>query len=155
MIFSTGKRRGQQRKAATIVTSDITKGNSKLTLHSNIRPADDSISLIKIDPPIVDIKKDQRQEKFSVTITNLSEMALTPQLVSKPHEAFELEYSQQAVDPGKSTTLSVWVAEDLAAQTVKKSLTFELDDAKRTRFTIPLQLSSEVDQPLKAASGDH
>jgi len=111
--------------------------------------------VVNIDPPIVDIKKDQRTEKFSVTITNLSDVALTPHLVSKPHKAFRYEYAEQAVDPGKSTTMSVWVAEDMDAATAKKSFTFELNDAKRTRFTIPVQISKETDQPLKAASGGH
>jgi len=124
-------------------------------LHSNIRPADDSISVIKIDPPIVDIKRDQRSEKFNVTITNLSDVALTPQLVSKPHEAFRYEYAEHAVDPGQSTTMSVWVAEDLDAETAKKSFTFELNDPKRTRFTIPVQFTKKIAQPLKAASGGH
>ncbi|MFH1894124.1 MAG: hypothetical protein ABIK83_15745 [Candidatus Zixiibacteriota bacterium] len=47
------------------------------------------------------------------------------------------------------------MAEDLDAETAKKSFTFELNDPKRTRFTIPVQFTREIDQPLKAASGGH
>jgi len=143
---------GVQRKAATLVTSDITKGNSKLTLHSNVRPVDDSLSPMRIDPPIVDITKDRRGDKFDVTITNLTDLTLTPHLVAVPLEGFDHEYAETALAPGKSAKMTVWVDQAYETETAKKSFTFELNDPKRTRFTIPVQVTADVGTPLKEVS---
>jgi hypothetical protein len=144
---------GSQRKAATLVTSDITKGNSKLTLHSNVRPVDDSLSPMKVDPPIVDITKDRRGDKFDVTITNLTDLTLTPHLVATPIDGFDYTYTESPIEPGKSAGLTVWVDKTFEAATAKKSFTFELNDPKRSRFSVPVQVTTDVGTPLKAAAG--
>jgi len=144
---------GAQRKAATLVTSDITKGNNKLTLHSNVRPVDDSLSPMKIDPPIVDITKDRRGDKFDVTMTNLTDLTLTPHLIASPTAGFDYEYTEAPLEPGKSTSMTVWVDKGFEVETAKKSFTFELNDPKRSRFSIPVQITAEVSNPLKAAAG--
>lgn len=152
-MFATRKYRGTQRKKTTIVTSDITKGNPVLFLHSNVLSENDTIGgIMLVDPPIVEVAQDEREDEFKVTMTNLAEVPLTPALVSAPHEVFEIDYSNKAIEPGESIDVKVRIMDGTEVQTAKKSFTFEFDDARRTRFSLPVQLLKETRQALQAGS---
>lgn len=133
------------------MTSDITKGNVRVSLKSYILPKNDSTTVLPmaVDPEIVKFKQDERDKVHVVTVTNLSEVPLTPKLVSAPHEYFEVNHSEQVIKPGKSIKMKFHVMKGTKAKTAKKSFTFELNDAKRTRFTIPVQLVVENKQAIK------
>jgi hypothetical protein len=150
IVFSTGKYSGSKKKGTTVVTSDITKGNKKLFLHANIaRHVDTLGGIILTDPPFVDVTQDERDREFEVTVTSLADVPLSLKLVSAPYEVFEIEYSSKAIMPGESTTMKIRITEGAKVKTAKKSFTFELDDAKRTRFTVPVRLLAENRQAIQ------
>jgi hypothetical protein len=105
-----------------------------------------------VDPPFVEVAQDEVGKEFEVSVTNISDVPLTPRLVAGPYDVFEIDYSGKAIKPGGSANMTVRVRKDNAAKTAKKSFTFELDDAKRTRFTLPVQLLLEDRQAIKPTS---
>lgn len=135
------------------MTSDITKGNPVLFLHSRIIPQTDTIGgIILVDPPIVDVAQDERHEEFEVRVTNLAEVPLTPSLISAPYDVFQIDYSDGAIKPGESTEMKIRLMDGTRVQTAKKSFTFEFDDPKRTRFSLPVQLLKETRQAIQGDS---
>ena len=108
--------------------------------------------IILVDPPIVKMAQDERHKEFEVTVTNLAEVPLTPALVSMPYEVFEIDYSSKAVKPGESTRIKIRLMDGAKVQTAKKSFTFGFDDARRTRFSLPVQLLKETRQAIQATS---
>lgn len=107
---------------------------------------------IIVDPQFVEVAQDEVGKEFEVTLTNISDVPLTPRLIAGPYDIFEIEYSGKAIKPGGSTNMTVRVRKDNKAKTAKKSFTFEFDDAKRTRFTLPAQLLLEERQAIKPPS---
>jgi hypothetical protein len=150
LIFSSGRRRGQQRKEATVITSDVTKGNTRLRFFADVRPETDSVAPVRLHPSAVDIGKKDIGQKFEVNVINETDEPLTPKIVASPDDPIKFEMStKNPILPHKSTVVTVWAAEMPDAQTVKKSITFELNDAKRSRFTIPVKIDMAVADPLK------
>jgi hypothetical protein len=109
--------------------------------------------IILVDPPYVVVAQDERRKEFEVTVSNFSDVALTPRLVAGPYEVFEIEFSDKAIKPGGSMKLVIRVDPASKVKTAKKSFTFEMDDAKRTRFTLPVQLVMEERQAIKPTGG--
>lgn len=105
-----------------------------------------------IEPPIVEIPADQRDKEVEVKLTNRVDVPLTPRLVVAPHESFEIDYETTKIAPGESATVRVRLADDVNAQTVKKSFTFELNDPPRTRLTLPAALLAKTSQAIKPTS---
>jgi hypothetical protein len=104
---------------------------------------------IIVDPPFVEVAQDEVGKEFEVKLTNISDVPLTPWLVSGPYDVFDIDYSDKAIKPGGSTKVTVSVRKGNKVKTAKKSFTFEFDDAKRTRFTLPVQLLLEDRQAIK------
>ena len=141
LIYNTGRYHGKQRKSTTVITSDISKGNTKLLLHARIYSPKDTLLPIKVEPPAVSIMPDQFDKEFEVTVSNITDVALTPKLIAVPHGTFAIEYSEKPIKPGAAMKMVFTVSEAPEAKTVKRSFTFELNDAKRTRFTIPIEIT--------------
>ena len=85
-------------------------------------------------------------------MTNISDVPLTPRLVSGPYDVFDIDYSGKAIKSGGSTNMTVRVKNGNKVKTAKKSFTFEFDDAKRTRFTLAAQLLLEERQAIRPTS---
>jgi hypothetical protein len=107
---------------------------------------------IIVDPPFVEVAQDEVGKEFEVTVTNISDVPLTPRLVSGPYDVFEIDYSGKAIKPGGSTNMTVRVRKGNKVKTAKKSFTFEFDDAKRIRLTLAAQLLLEDRQAIKPTS---
>ena len=152
IVYGTSRYSGLHRKSTTIVTSDITKGNVSLLLSSNVISRTDTIAgIIVVDPPFIKIAQDERDVIFGVSFTNVSDVPLTPRLVSAPHEVFEIKYPSGPIDPGGSIKIEVHLKAGTEAKTAKKSFTFEFDDPARTRFTLPVQLLLEERRAVRPA----
>ncbi len=150
IVFATRKYTGEQVKRTTVVTSDITKGNTSLILHATVAGQNDTIGgILLVDPPFVDIAQDERDREFDVMVTNLAEVPLTPTLVSAPYEVFEIDYVNRAIPPGESARMKVRVTDGTEVNTAKKSFTFEFDDARRTRFSLPVELRATPRQAIE------
>lgn len=89
---------------------------------------------------------------YKVKFTNTSDMALTPRLVGGPKEIFDIEYPTKPVKPGETGEIIVTLKKDTEAPIAKKSYTFEFDDPKRTRFTIPVELLRDNKQAMTPTS---
>jgi len=123
-------------------------------LHAKIASENDTLGgTILVDPRFVEVAQDERGKEFWITVTNLADVPLTPTLVSRPYDVFEIDYSDKAMKPGESTKMKIRVEKESKVKTAKKSFTFEFDDAKRTRFTLPVQLVMEDRQAIKPTSG--
>ncbi len=60
-------------------------------------------------------------------------------MVNAPGGDFIVNYSDKPIKPGGSTRLTIKAVKGYEPKLTKKSFTFELNDAKRTRITIPVR----------------
>ncbi len=79
-------------------------------------------------------------------------MALTPKLVDGPHGIFDIEYPTKPIKSGATGEIVVTLKKDTEAPIAKKSYTFEFDNPKRTRFTIPVELLRDNKQAMTPTS---
>lgn len=139
-----------------MVTSDITKGNTKLQLQSHIVHDTDTLGgLLLVDPPSLEFAPEDRGRVLEVTVTNVSEEPIAPTLVSAPYNVFDVDFSDKAIGPGESTKMTVKVLNDTRLKTAKRSFTFEFDDPKRTRFSLPVALVLKKSEPVKPTEATH
>lgn len=135
-----------------MITSDITKGNTKLRLFADVYPMDEPVAPVVIEPPVIEFDKDKVKGQHTITVKSVSDVPLTPKLVAGPETDFIIDHSGKPIKPGAATGMTVRLADDYEPRIIKKSFTFELDDAKRTRFTIPVRTVKPKTNPLQPSS---
>ncbi len=135
-----------------MVTSDVTKGNTKLRLFADVYSMDEPVAPVVIEPSVIEIGSDQVAGQYTVVVKSVSDVPLTPKLVAGPESDFIIAFSGKAIKPGATTEITVRLTNDYEPRIIKKSFTFELDDAKRTRFTIPVRTVKPTTNPLQPSS---
>lgn len=108
-----------------------------------------------MNPPSLEFAPEDRGRPVKVTVKNVSEEPISPTLVSAPHNVFAIDFSDKAIGPGESTTMTVSVLSETKLKTAKKSFTFEFDDPKRTRFSLPVELVLKKGEPGDPADDAH
>lgn len=116
----------------------------------------DSTFPIVIKPFKVDLSqtKDALPAEAKFTIKNVSGGSVVPTLVSSPQAIFTVVLPK-SIGPGETADGIVRMKKDPAVTSFDKSLTIQLNDAKRSRFTIPVKrtlLPVVVPPPRKPGS---
>jgi hypothetical protein len=94
-----------------------------------------------INPFRIDVSKFGQVEdrtEASFNISNISKEDLNISLVYMPEGYFEITLPDK-VEAGKSAEATVKVIGDYIDQEFEKSVTFELSDTNKTRFTVPIR----------------
>jgi len=76
---------------------------------------------------------------LSAQIQNMSETRLKIQTLSYPDDLFKIRLSDSDLKPGEKSKLMVKVNRRAEQEKFEKSITFELNDQQKTRFTIPVK----------------
>ena len=113
---------------------------------------DEPVAPIVIEPPVIEIGSDEMAGQYTIIVKSTSDVPLTPRLVAGPESDFIIDYSGKPIKPGATTKMTVRIADDYEPRIIKKSFTFELDDARRTRFTIPVRTVKPKANPLQPSS---
>jgi hypothetical protein len=139
IIFSTGSYTGNVLKTPSVQTnaSAVTQA---LKFTANITTAPDSTFPITVIPYKLDLSQFTEKERgeMSFTLANRSEKALHPTMVSFPTDYFTVTLPK-VVESGKSAIASIKLTPKAIADEFEKSLTFQVDDSAKTRFTVPIK----------------
>jgi len=96
----------------------------------------------------------EKRTKMSAMIQNVSGNRLKIKPVGYPKDLFKVRLSDSDLKPGEKTKLMVKLNRRANLGKFEKSITFELNDKDKTRFTIPLTRAALTHKPLeKPAAG--
>ncbi|MCX6830868.1 MAG: DUF1573 domain-containing protein [candidate division Zixibacteria bacterium] len=79
-----------------------------------------------------------------VTIKNVSKEPLEAKLIAYPSELVSVELPQGALAPGAKGDILVRVKSEIKNKNQFKSFTFEMSDAAKSRYTIPVRMSEPI-----------
>lgn len=138
IIFSSGTNVGKTSKRPTITTNEGPPSRN-VTISCDVVRAPDSTYPIVITPYRLYVSKadtiDIDEAKFE--IKNVSDQELKIGIASQPDGYFQLTLPK-AIKAGETAQCSLKVNPQYLAEAFEKSVTLELTDASKTRFTIPV-----------------
>jgi len=107
---------------------------------ANIYTDPDSTKPITIKPYKFDISQygERERNKLEFEITNVSDEELKVALVDMPIGMFKVELPNK-IKPGKTEKGKIELTKEYLAEEFEKSITIELNDQDKTRFTIPVK----------------
>lgn len=138
IIFLTGRRNGAQVKSPTIQTNEGPP-QRRVTIKATVLQQPDSTYPITIKPYKLNVSK---LDSFDIddavfTVTNVSDADLGVTVVSQPPGYFKIDIPGK-IKAGEKAECLLTVNPEYLADAFDKSITLELDDASKTRFTIPV-----------------
>jgi hypothetical protein len=138
VIFSTGQYSGQVTKTPRISTNEGPP-DKMVRILTNVLIHPDSSYPVVIKPYVIEIQKSGKkgQDEAKFVIQNVSPQTLIPTIVASPSEFLEVVLPKK-IGVGKSGTGIIRVKKEFVDKSFGKSFTFELDDQKHTRFTVPV-----------------
>ncbi|MCK4632706.1 MAG: DUF1573 domain-containing protein [candidate division Zixibacteria bacterium] len=139
IIFSTKRYRGDSRKRPKIQTNEGPP-DKFVTIIANIVQRPDSTYPIVINPYKIDMSQftDKVIKKAKFKITNVSDQKLKLTMVALPEGLMKIKLPK-SIDPGKTVEAEVKLHKDILGESFHKSFTFEMDDADKSRFTVPIK----------------
>lgn len=113
----------------------------------------DSTYPIILTPYKLDLSQftEKVRDKITFTISNVSEKKIKPTLVFAPGEFFTVKLPS-SIGPGGSAEGTLTLKSTGLKESFEKSFTIQLDDEKKTRFTIPVKRSVQSVDPAKPAA---
>jgi len=153
IIFSSGRRRGNQSKRPRIETNEGELAKY-VQIKSNVVTNPDSTYPIRISPYKFDVSQfgDKKVKERKFVIENVSDQDLEIKLVDMPYGMFKLELPTK-IKAGKSKSGKIIVLDEWMDKQFEKSLTIELTDAKNTRFTVPVKRTIRVPGQTASTKG--
>jgi hypothetical protein len=131
----------------------------QIMAHVIARP--DSTYPIIITPYKLDLSQftEKAREKVTFKINNVSEKKVKPTIVSSPGDFFTIKLPN-SINPGSSAEGTLTLKAAGLKEGFEKSFTIQLDDEKKTRFTVPVKRTVQTvggDSTVTAhsASGGH
>ena len=79
-----------------------------------------------------------------VTIKNVSKEPLEAKLIAYPSELVSVELPHEALAPGAKGDILVRVKSEIKDKNQLKSFTFEMSDAAKSHYTIPIRMSEPI-----------
>jgi hypothetical protein len=138
IIFMTGKRRGASSKSPTIQTNEGPP-QRRVTIRSTVVQQPDSTYPITIKPYKLYVSRagEIEVDEAVFDITNVSDANLGLSVVGQPPGYFEVELPENII-PGESAECKLKVNPEFLEGAFEKSITIELTDNAKSRFTIPV-----------------
>jgi hypothetical protein len=108
---------------------------------ADVRPKPDSNFLVQISPNILDFNTIGLSEnsEMEVVIRNITTTDLGIKIVDMPYEFVEGELSSKVAKPSEEIKLKVKLKREAKKASLTKSITLQLGDQNRNRFTIPVR----------------
>ncbi len=138
ITFSTGSYARNVTKTPYLKTN-VSDEQVQLTIKTEIVVEPEKMGPLKITPFGIDISQTGKTEhrRGVFLIENLSDRDLKLKVVDEAREYFETTLPD-IVKAGETAEGVVVVRKEAVGSVFKKSLTFELNDAGRTRYTLPV-----------------
>ena len=152
IIYSSGRRSGKFAKAPRLYTSDPSLKESRIKISGvSMDPKEfPGNHLIRIEPYGLKVIIGEEKKEYKLEIENLSGQKIGMNLVSTHPDFLDVKLPKE-IKSGKSKEIKVKFknVEERSTIGFKKSITIELTDAAKTRYTIPI--SYEKEQPQVAS----
>jgi hypothetical protein len=141
IVFNTGGYSNVITKSPIIRTNEGLPDKS-VRIKTNVLIKPDSTYPIVIKPFRLQFTEigDSLPTEVHFTITNVSRQAVAPSLVSSPRPLLSVVLPK-SIPAGKSAKAIIKLKKDGLTISLDKSITIQLDDAAKTRFTIPVRVS--------------
>lgn len=138
IIFSTGTNVSKATKRPTITTNEGPPSRN-VTITCDVVRAPDSTYPIVIKPYRLFVSKADTIEidEAKFTIQNVSDQDLGINVASEPYGYFQLTLPEM-IKAGQTAECKLKVNREFLAEPFEKSVTLELTDDSKTRFTIPV-----------------
>ncbi|UCE23947.1 MAG: hypothetical protein JSU74_11700 [Candidatus Zixiibacteriota bacterium] len=139
IIFNTGKYKRKITKKPRINTNEGPPGkNVQISAYIVERP--DSTYPVSIKPYKLDLTQfgEKVRDQVKFRITNVSDKSVNTSMIATSSEYFEVDLPS-SVGPGESAEGVLKLKEFALDKEFEKSFTFDLDDAPKTRFTVPVR----------------
>jgi len=150
IIYSSGRRAGKFAKAPRLYTSDPSVKESRLKISGvSMDPYDSTGNhLIRIDPFELKVIIGEEKKEYKIQVKNLSGQKVGMNLVSTHHDFLDVKIPKD-IKPGKSREIKIKFknVEERSVIGFKKSITIELTDAAKTRYTIPISYPLNPNPP--------
>lgn len=106
--------------------------------HVVLRP--DSTYPVVIKPYKLDLSQftDKVRDNITFTISNVSDQKLDLEMIANNDDYFKVKLPS-SIEAGESTEVTLKLNRDILEKSFEKSFTFELNDEKTSRFTIPVK----------------
>jgi hypothetical protein len=138
IIYSTGKHRGAASKQPSISTNEGPP-DRRVTIKVTVVAQPDSTFPLVINPYRLYVSKagEVEVDESKFTMTNVSDEDLNVTVVSQPYGYFQLDIPK-TVKAGQAAECKLKVHPQYLGEPFEKSITIELSDAAKTRFSIPV-----------------
>ena len=138
ITFSSGQRTGLTIKHPSLITNEGA-ARIALTFNAEITPAPETIHPMVFKPFKIFVSRAGEIEidSASFTITNTSDQDIQVKIISAPSGYFTLNIPE-TIKIGETAECSLKVNPDYLDIPFEKSITFEANNPKNTRFTLPV-----------------
>ncbi len=139
IIFSTKTYRNRITKSPKITTNEGGPDRRvRIITHVVSRP--DSTYPVIIAPYKLDMSQftDKIRDRITFTLQNVSDREIRPTLIYAPEHLLEIRLPEK-IAPGKKGEGTVLLNKQAVGESFEKSFTIEIDDEKRSRFSIPVK----------------
>lgn len=151
LIFNSGRYKGNVFQSAAIFTNDTTAERLFISLTAKVTENPDSTFPLVISPPHLDFSpvKDKKVVTGKVKIKNVSQEKIKFKLVDSPVGFFRIRFSSKEIKPSELIKLEARLNRKMKDDSFKRSITVELDDKAKSRFTIPAKREVEKQKENK------
>lgn len=140
LIFSSGRRTRQQNKGTRVLCNDPTKKELDLRILAWVYKEGEDTGPLKLGSSQLKLTTADKGKTFPIEIENNSDQALTLKIISEPADLFTVALPAGSVAAGESADIKIKMTDILDKRLYAKSVTFEVSDSSKTRYTIPIQV---------------
>lgn len=145
IVFSTKHFRGLTEKKTAIISNATNEPKAYVSFIADLSQESEEMRPLVIQPSRVDVsqftKTPRRRAKF--LIENRSDEDYALQVIDDYDVSFEINLPRK-IKAGETVEASVTVDEDKINEEFLQSFTFQLDDEKKTRYTVPIKRSVRI-----------
>jgi hypothetical protein len=124
-----------------VSTNDSSATNLRLNFSAEVVDFPDSSFALNITPTQLDFTpaEGEKKTKISAQIQNVGKNRVKIEPVGYPGDLFKVGLSDSDLKPGEKSKLMVKLNRKVELEKFEKSITLELNDKGKTRFTIPVR----------------
>lgn len=145
IIFDNNNRLKKQSRVTTVLNNDPTASKFELWFRTyNYVSGEPTGPVSVIKNKRLRLTPQDFGKDVIVGIKNVSQEPLTARLVSYPAELVSVVMPTEPIAPGAKGEITVKVRSDIKNKNQLKSFTFEMSDAAKSRYTVPIRMSESV-----------
>lgn len=139
IIFSTKQYKSLVSKRPKIQTNE-SSGNKSIMFKANVVPNPNSTDPLVINPSIINFSQAniKNNDNYVFNITNVTDQDFDIIIIDQPENMFDLKLPNK-IKAGKNAQASIKLNEEFKTLSFEKSITIEVNDTNKSRFTIPIK----------------